>query len=203
MTLLGSPARTVPPTSDDSRAQLRRQTCPLSPPPWGSPGQTKEADHDKSSTDETNPQIPTSPRASTGRSARAGCSKDGIRIATRRIHQLTGICDPVHSSVWRLRRRLRSSPEGNDDSRSGLRRGRKHGKQRFRDDPRGQGRIRGINYRRDPHHRHIARFTINRQGVFAVGREEHVARILAHMNGQRIRFAFRYPEWSGRRFRCW
>jgi hypothetical protein len=29
-------AVTVPPTSYDSRAQLRRPACPVSPPPWGS-----------------------------------------------------------------------------------------------------------------------------------------------------------------------
>ena len=39
MTLFWLPpalAVAVPPKSYDSRARLRRQTCPLSPPPWGS-----------------------------------------------------------------------------------------------------------------------------------------------------------------------
>jgi len=39
------PPQAVPPKSYDSRAQLRRQTCPLLPPPLGVT-QTKEAQHD-------------------------------------------------------------------------------------------------------------------------------------------------------------
>jgi hypothetical protein len=54
-----------------------------------------------------------------------------------------------------------------------------------------------IEHRRDPDHRHIAGAPVHRQPIFAIGRQQHFARIFSDMHRPGTRLAWTLGAWLG------